>query len=101
MLFTQLMDNGQVAMGDASLLQTICVNLRGEHIIDCIIDNGSCIVAAQWKVSECLGVPAQSDMVMSHEDGVITWDDRGDYQSGPKLSHVHWNIGLLPPAPDL
>jgi hypothetical protein len=67
MLFTQLTDDGQVAAGDAASLRTIRANLGGKHDTDCVIDNGSCIVAAQRKVWERLGAPAQLDMVMRME----------------------------------
>jgi hypothetical protein len=68
MLYTHTTDdNGNIVAEDSAPLRTIKAKVGGKLEYDCVIDNGSSIVAINKAVWQRLGAPIRSDLIMRME----------------------------------
>jgi hypothetical protein len=67
MLFAGPSTEGKVVAVDAAPLQAIKAVMDNQFEAECVVDNGSGIVAASRAVWERLGQPARTDMILKME----------------------------------
>jgi hypothetical protein len=66
-LYAQMTDDGLIAVDDSAPLRSLYGELGGKLMVECVIDNGSSIIACSRPIWERLGAPLRFDMLMRME----------------------------------